>query len=313
MLFKLYPWEWLFREEFGRHLPKAQTQFIEPPWKALLSTKGLMPMLWDMAPNHPNLLPCFFTDDPRANTLGDRVEKPLHSREGANIRVIRAGGAVESTPGDYGGPAIVQALAPTARFEGGHAVIGSWVVASQPAGIGIREMPERSRATRPASCRMSSSRNEPLPAQVEKTGLIDVNGGPGGPFLARGGSSPWWPCRRRPPSCVARFPPTLAPAFAAERGWSDSGSAICEPEHARLDRPGSLARGRAADARAGSARSARCRWASSSASSASRSCCRPSWRPPVLASLMIGFGYGPSSPAARHPAHRQPRRRRSAP
>lgn len=139
VLFKLYPWEWLLREDFAKHLPRARTQFIEPPWKALLSTKGLMPMLWDMAPNHPNLLPSFFTDDPRAGQLGDRVEKPLHSREGANIRVIRAGSADESTPGAYGGPAVVQALAPTARFEGGHAVIGSWVVASQPAGIGIRE------------------------------------------------------------------------------------------------------------------------------------------------------------------------------
>jgi len=139
VLFKLYPWEWLFREEFAGHLPRARTQFIEPPWKALLSTKGLMPMLWDMAPNHPNLLPSFFTDDPRANQLGDRVEKPLHSREGANIRVIREGGSVEATPGGYGGPAIAQALARTARFDGGHAVIGSWVVASEPAGIGIRE------------------------------------------------------------------------------------------------------------------------------------------------------------------------------
>jgi len=138
VLFKLYPWEWLFREAFGAQLPHARTQFIEPPWKALLSTKGLLPMLWDMAPNHPNLLPSFFAGDPRAAALGDRVEKPLHSREGANIRVIR-GAAVESTPGDYGGPAIVQELARTATFEGGHAVIGSWVVASQPAGIGIRE------------------------------------------------------------------------------------------------------------------------------------------------------------------------------
>ncbi|MCA3563090.1 MAG: glutathionylspermidine synthase family protein [Methylocystis sp.] len=139
VLFKLYPWEWLFKEAFGRHLPAARTQFIEPPWKALLSTKGLMPMLWEMAPNHKNLLASYFADDPRCASLGDRVEKPLHSREGANIRVIRAGAETQSTPGDYGGPAIVQALAPTAEFPGGHAIIGSWVVASEPAGIGIRE------------------------------------------------------------------------------------------------------------------------------------------------------------------------------
>jgi glutathionylspermidine synthase len=139
VLFKLYPWEWLFREEFATNLPRCRTQFIEPPWKALLSTKGLLPMLWEMAPNHTNLLPSYFTGDPRAAQLGDRVEKPLHSREGANIRIIKANGETESTPGDYGGPGIVQALAPVATFEGGHAIIGSWVVASEAAGIGIRE------------------------------------------------------------------------------------------------------------------------------------------------------------------------------
>jgi glutathionylspermidine synthase len=139
VLFKLYPWEWLFREEFALHLPKARTQFIEPPWKALLSTKALLPMLWEMAPNHPNLLEAYFADDPRAGRLADRVEKPVHSREGANIRIVRGGAEVQATAGDYGAAAIVQALAPTAGFAGGHAVIGSWLVASQPAGIGIRE------------------------------------------------------------------------------------------------------------------------------------------------------------------------------
>ncbi len=138
-LFKLYPWEWLFREAFAAHLPRSRTQFIEPPWKALLSTKALLPFLWEMAPNHPNLLPAFFADDPRAASLGDHVEKPVHSREGANIRIVQGGREVQATDGDYGGERIVQALAPTARFPGGHAVIGSWLVASQPAGIGIRE------------------------------------------------------------------------------------------------------------------------------------------------------------------------------
>jgi glutathionylspermidine synthase len=138
-LFKLYPWEWLFAEEFARHLPTTRTQFIEPPWKALLSTKALLPCLWEFAPNHANLLPAFFADDPRSAAMPDRVEKPVHSREGANIRIIRGGRELAATDGVYDGPRIAQALAPLARFDGGYAVIGSWVVASQPAGIGIRE------------------------------------------------------------------------------------------------------------------------------------------------------------------------------
>jgi glutathionylspermidine synthase len=143
-LFKLYPWEWMFRESFAEHLENAQTQFIEPPWKALLSSKALLPVLWEMAPNHKNLLPAYFADDPRARDLADHVVKPVHSREGANVTVRQGGRVVQETPGLYTeGQAVVQALAPVARFANGgslgHAVIGSWVVASQPAGIGIRE------------------------------------------------------------------------------------------------------------------------------------------------------------------------------
>jgi glutathionylspermidine synthase len=140
-LFKLYPWEWLFREAFGQHMPKAGLQFIEPPWKALLSTKGLLPYLWEMAPNHPNLLPAFFSDDPARHALGDTyVEKPLYSREGANVWIVRDGKSEASTGGAYGVEGTIrQALAPVAAFEGGTAVIGSWLVASQPSGLGIRE------------------------------------------------------------------------------------------------------------------------------------------------------------------------------
>jgi glutathionylspermidine synthase len=140
VLFKLYPWEWLFQEDFATNLAKARTQFIEPPWKAMLSSKALLPFLWEMAPNHVNLLPAYFADDPKAASIIDHVVKPVHSREGANISIRRGGATAEQTDGTYAnGPAIVQALAPLARFDSGHAVIGSWLVASQPAGIGIRE------------------------------------------------------------------------------------------------------------------------------------------------------------------------------
>lgn len=140
VLFKLYPWEWMAQEGFAGALAGAQTVFIEPAWKALLSTKAILPYLWEMAPGHPNLLPAYFADDPTAERLGgDYVEKPIHSREGANITVVQGGRVALRNDGPYEGPAIRQALAELARFSGGHAVVGAWVVASQPAGIGIRE------------------------------------------------------------------------------------------------------------------------------------------------------------------------------
>ena len=47
-----------------QQLAKAPTRWIEPPWKAILSNKGMLPLLWEMFPGHPNLLPAFFEDDP---------------------------------------------------------------------------------------------------------------------------------------------------------------------------------------------------------------------------------------------------------
>ena len=40
--FKLYPWEWMFHDAFGAQLAKAPTRWIEPPWKAILSNKGIL-------------------------------------------------------------------------------------------------------------------------------------------------------------------------------------------------------------------------------------------------------------------------------
>lgn len=140
-LFKLYPWEWVMGDEFGLALPKSGAKVIEPPWRAILSNKGLLPLLWEMFEGHPNLLPTYFADDPRAAALeGGFVRKPLLSREGANVEMMRPGKETLAVDGPYGEEGfVVQALHALPVFEGNHAVIGSWLVASQPCGIGIRE------------------------------------------------------------------------------------------------------------------------------------------------------------------------------
>lgn len=142
MLFKLYPWEWLFREEFGAAMPGSRCRFVEPPWKALLSNKGLLAGLWEMEPGHPNLLPAFFAEDPRCATLSRRhVRKPLYSREGANVSLIEDGRVIASDDGPYGAEGFVlqDAALNLSVIDGFHAVIGSWLVASQPCGLCVRE------------------------------------------------------------------------------------------------------------------------------------------------------------------------------
>jgi glutathionylspermidine synthase len=135
-LFKLYPWEWMMREEFGAHLTASRTQFIEPMWKAALSCKGLLPILWEIFPEHPNLLPAYFEED----RLNAYAKKPLYSREGANIELYSNNKCLVKADGPYGGEGhIYQALQFLPSFDGHHPVIGSWVIDGQSAGMCIRE------------------------------------------------------------------------------------------------------------------------------------------------------------------------------
>jgi glutathionylspermidine synthase len=139
-LFKLYPWEAMLQEEFGPHALETYTnvRWIEPIWKMLLSNKGILPILWQLYPNHELLLESHFAEDAPA-TLKDYVRKPLISREGANITLIRDNAAVTSTPGPYNGKQIVQTLAPPAIFDNRHTVLGLWMIDQDCCGMGVRE------------------------------------------------------------------------------------------------------------------------------------------------------------------------------
>jgi glutathionylspermidine synthase len=141
LAFKLYPWEWMMRERFGAYLPGAPTQFVEPPWKAILANKGILPLLWEMFPRHDNLLPAYFDDDPAAAALGSSyVRKPLYSREGANVTLVVDGATVDADEGPYGAEGYVrQAIAPLPRASGNYAVLGSWIAAGKPCGLSVRE------------------------------------------------------------------------------------------------------------------------------------------------------------------------------
>ncbi|HEX7916607.1 glutathionylspermidine synthase family protein [Rudaea sp.] len=139
-LFKLYPLEFMFAEEFGRALPKSGLQLIEPPWKAILSNKGVLPLLWQRHENHPNLLPAFFENDARTALPAGWVRKPFFSREGANIEMHLVDDSTTASAGPYDdAPTIRQAVHPLPHFAGGYPLVGSWVVGDRPSGIGIRE------------------------------------------------------------------------------------------------------------------------------------------------------------------------------
>lgn len=139
-LFKLYPWEWIWRDIFAEPAASDAVRWIEPPWKLLLSSKSLTVHLWQRHPGHPLLLPAAFD---RASLPPNHAyaRKPMFSREGGGCSLHRADGAlidaerVFEETGDW----VYQVLAPLPRYEDYWSVVGGWVVGDDAAGLCIRE------------------------------------------------------------------------------------------------------------------------------------------------------------------------------
>lgn len=155
-LFKLYPWEWMMREEFGKYTINSKTKFVEPMWKSVLSNKGILAILWELFPGHENLLPTYF----KPTLLKDYAKKPFFSREGANIELVRNGEVFAKDVGPYGSEGyIYQQLVELKSYTDPEAtvpvdpenpegeqkpmvvfpIIGAWTVGGESAGMCIRE------------------------------------------------------------------------------------------------------------------------------------------------------------------------------
>ncbi len=147
-IFKLYPWETMLDEEFAQQCLRSyqQMRWIEPIWKMLLSNKGILPILWELYPNHELLLEAHFVG---ANSgwqpPAGWVRKPLHSREGSNITLAKPDGELLTTDGPYTNRLQVdQRLGPAVNFPDNNGaprwpVLGLWMIDQECCGMGIRE------------------------------------------------------------------------------------------------------------------------------------------------------------------------------
>ncbi len=143
--FKLYPWEWMVHEEFAEATlarmgdGQGQTLWIEPIWKMMWSNKGILPVLWRLYPDHPNLLPAFFESED--HKLASFVRKRLLVREGAYSVIVIDGKEADRGPDQgYGEEGfVVQQYTDLGDYGGNRPVLGVWTVDMEPAGLGIRE------------------------------------------------------------------------------------------------------------------------------------------------------------------------------
>ncbi|MFT4114121.1 glutathionylspermidine synthase family protein [Silvibacterium sp.] len=138
-IFKLYPWEWLLTDSFADHVFETAepVQWIEPAWKMLWSNKALLAVLWELFPGHELLAPAYL-DGPRE--LTSYARKPILGREGANISIVREGITMDATGGEYGAQGYVwQQYVDLAASGSTRAILGSWLIDGEAAGIGVRE------------------------------------------------------------------------------------------------------------------------------------------------------------------------------
>lgn len=157
-MFKLYPWQFLFADDtkvsnrgsdgepeslLAKAMESGSTIFIEPPWKVLLSSKAIMSVMWDLAPDCPWLLESRTEEQPEALALKQRphARKPIFGMEGTSVSLIYPGQPEKSfvNPGTLGREGfLLQDLYPLPKYENYHVLIGSWVIGGKPAGLGIR-------------------------------------------------------------------------------------------------------------------------------------------------------------------------------
>ena len=139
-LFKLYPWEWMTQEPFFAEIGQERTRFIEPAWKMMLSNKGLLPILWELNPGHPLLLPAYLSREELCSQSVERwVEKPFFGREGAGISLMDRGNRiVTGTAGHHGEPIAYQKHASLFSAGGQHFVWGLWMIGDHCCGLSAR-------------------------------------------------------------------------------------------------------------------------------------------------------------------------------
>jgi glutathionylspermidine synthase len=135
--FKIYPWAWMLREPFAKRIPDSGCTFIEPLWRLMLGSKGILRVLSELFPDHPAVLACGISPEQLGSTY---VSKPLFGHEGHNVAIHRNGVVAETLAGDYADEAkVYQAFVESPRFDGYLPQFGIWMVRNQPVAIGIRE------------------------------------------------------------------------------------------------------------------------------------------------------------------------------
>jgi glutathionylspermidine synthase len=106
----------------------------------LLSNKALLPILWELNPGHPLLLPAYFSSEELTQQgISYWVEKPFFGREGAGISLVDRGNPIfTGATGHTDEPRIYQKHAPLFSAKQQHFVWGLWMIGDECRGLSAR-------------------------------------------------------------------------------------------------------------------------------------------------------------------------------
>ena len=115
-------------------------QVFEPMWKVVTTNKALLAVMWEMFPNHPNLLETHWEASEGFEGRG-YVSKPIQGRLGQNITIFGNDDKIlEEISGDFAGNEnVYQELFDMTQVNGLYPLMCSWVANERPAGFIIRE------------------------------------------------------------------------------------------------------------------------------------------------------------------------------
>ena len=112
----------------------------EPLWTVLAGNKAILPVLWDMYPEHPYLLRAEFelSEALRTHPAG-YVAKPIVGRCGSNVTMVQGDEVLAKVGGKFAAKEVVhQELRPLPRMDGHSVLVCPWVVRGKCAGIVLR-------------------------------------------------------------------------------------------------------------------------------------------------------------------------------
>ncbi|WP_207455373.1 glutathionylspermidine synthase family protein [Azospirillum sp. SYSU D00513] len=136
---KIYPWEALAEETFLHRLRAGGMSVLSPLWCWLLSNHGLLALLWERYPEHPNLCRAASDEDGLGACESVTVRSFLGLDSPAQRMTEQGRTLSDSGDADWPGGTLWMETPQGFCDEGAHAVLQAWIIGDKCLGMSVRE------------------------------------------------------------------------------------------------------------------------------------------------------------------------------